>query len=82
MDEELTKILWVDIKGRTGTGDIIVGVCYRPPNQDDQEDEALYRQNGAALCSEVPVVLGDFNHPDICWRDNTTGHMQSRRFLE
>ena len=28
------------------------------------------------------VLLGDFNHPDICWRDNTAGLKQSRRFLE
>jgi len=27
MDEELTESLWVRIKGRTETGDIIVGVC-------------------------------------------------------
>ncbi|GAB0183107.1 hypothetical protein GRJ2_000776000 [Grus japonensis] len=26
--------------------------------------------------------MGDFNHPDICWRDNMAGHKQSRRFLE
>ncbi|GAB0203429.1 hypothetical protein GRJ2_002808500 [Grus japonensis] len=26
--------------------------------------------------------MGDLNHPDICWRDNTAGHKQSRRFLE
>jgi len=26
--------------------------------------------------------MGDFNHPDICWRDNTAGHNQSRRFLD
>ena len=26
--------------------------------------------------------MGDFNHPDICWGDNTSGHKQSRRFLE
>ncbi|GAB0183649.1 hypothetical protein GRJ2_000830200 [Grus japonensis] len=25
--------------------------------------------------------MGDFNHPNICWRDNTSGHKQSRRFL-
>ncbi|GAB0208910.1 hypothetical protein GRJ2_003356700 [Grus japonensis] len=48
MDEELTESLWVRIKGRTGAGDIIVGVCYRPPDQEDRVDEALYRQIGAA----------------------------------
>ncbi|GAB0207075.1 hypothetical protein GRJ2_003173100 [Grus japonensis] len=35
MDEEPTESLWVGIKGRAGTGDIIVGVCYRPPDQQD-----------------------------------------------
>jgi len=35
MDEEPTESLWVKIKGRTGTGNITVGVCYRPPDQDE-----------------------------------------------
>ena len=26
--------------------------------------------------------MGDFNHPEKCWRNNTTGHKQSRIFLE
>ena len=39
MDEELNKSLWVTIKGKAGTGDVIVGVCYRPPDQEDQADE-------------------------------------------
>ncbi|PKU44319.1 glycerol kinase [Limosa lapponica baueri] len=26
--------------------------------------------------------MGDFNHPNICWKDNTAGHMKSRKFLE
>ncbi|GAB0176939.1 mitochondrial enolase superfamily member 1 [Grus japonensis] len=82
MDEELTKSLWVRIKGSIGAGDIIAGVCYRPPDQGDQADEALYRQIGAASCSQALVLMGDFNHPDICWRDNAAEHKQSRKFLE
>ncbi|GAB0207232.1 hypothetical protein GRJ2_003188800 [Grus japonensis] len=82
MDEKLTKSLWVRIKGSTGAGDIIVGVCYRPPDQGDRADEALYRQIGAASRSQALVLMGDFNHPDICWRDNTAERKQSRRFLE
>ncbi|GAB0209274.1 mitochondrial enolase superfamily member 1 [Grus japonensis] len=82
MEEEPTKSLWVRIKGRAGTGDIIVGVCYRPPDQGDRADEALYRQIGAASRSQALVLMGDFNHPDICWRDNAAGHKQSRKFLE
>ena len=76
-DEELTKSFWVRMKGRAGTGDIIVGVCYRPPDQEDQADEVPYRQIGAASCSQALVLMGDFNHPDICWRDNMAGTSNS-----
>ena len=82
VDEELTESLWVRSKGRTGIGDIIVGVCYRLPKQEGQVDEALYRQTVAASSSKGLVLMGDFNHPDTCWGDNTAGHKQSRRFLE
>jgi len=82
MDEELTESLWVRIKGRAGTGDIIVRVCDRPPDQEDWVDEALCRQIGAASPSQALVLMGDFNHPNICWRDDTAGHKQFRRFLD
>jgi len=59
-----------------------VGVCYRTPDQEDQVDKALYRKIGAASCPQALVILGNFNHPNICWRDNTAGYKQSRRFLE
>jgi len=59
-----------------------VGVCYRAPDQDEQTDEALYRQIGETLLSKALVLMGNFSHPDMCWRDNIAGHKQSRRFLE
>jgi len=82
MDEEPTESLWAKIKGRAGMGDITVGFCYRPPDQDERVDEALYRQIGEASHSKALVLMGDFNHPDICWRDNTAGQRQARRLLE
>ncbi|GAB0189098.1 mitochondrial enolase superfamily member 1 [Grus japonensis] len=82
MEEEPTENLWVRIKGSAGAGDIIVGVCYRPPDQGDRADEALCRQIGAASRSQALVLMGDFNCPDICWRDNAAELKQSRKFLE
>ncbi|GAB0180661.1 mitochondrial enolase superfamily member 1 [Grus japonensis] len=82
MGEEPTESLWVRIKGSAGAGDIIPGVCYRPPDQGDRADEGLYRQIGVASCSQALVLMGDFSHPDICWRDNAAEHKQSRKFLE
>ncbi|KAK4806621.1 hypothetical protein QYF61_013876 [Mycteria americana] len=51
--------------------------CMKPPDQEDQVDQAVYRQIGAASHSEAPVFMGNFDHPDTCWRDNTAGHKQS-----
>ncbi|MCQ4078480.1 endonuclease/exonuclease/phosphatase family protein [Klebsiella pneumoniae] len=36
--------LWVKIRGRADKADILVGVCYRPPNQDEETDEVFYKQ--------------------------------------
>ena len=66
MDEEPTESLRVRIKGRAGTGDIIVGICYRTPDQMDEADKPLYRHTGAASHSQALVLMGDFNHPSIC----------------
>ena len=45
-------------------------------------DEALHKQIGGASHSPNMVLMGDFNHRDISWRDNTTGHQKSKRFLK
>ncbi|PKU31477.1 dtw domain-containing protein 2 [Limosa lapponica baueri] len=79
MDEELIENLWVRIKGRTSKDIIIALVCYRPLNQ---VNEALYRQIGEASHLQDLILMGDFNHPNTCWRDSKAGHKQSRRFLE
>lgn len=57
MGEEPTESLWVRIKRRAGIGDIRVGVCYRLPNQEEQVDEILCRQVGAALHSQALVLI-------------------------
>lgn len=35
IDEELTENLWIQVKGRTCLVEIIVGVCYKPCDQED-----------------------------------------------
>ncbi|XP_040976894.1 cytosolic carboxypeptidase 1 isoform X2 [Aquila chrysaetos chrysaetos] len=37
-------------------------------------DQAFYRQLEAASCLQALVLVGDFNHPNICWRNNTAWH--------
>jgi len=81
-DEKGVESLWVRIKGQAHTGDIMVGVYYRPPHQEEEVDEAFYKQLQAASQSQALVLMGDFNHPDISWEDHTARHTQSRRFLQ
>lgn len=41
MDEGPTETLRVRIKESTDKGDIVVGICCRPSDQEEQVDEAL-----------------------------------------
>ncbi|KAK4830743.1 hypothetical protein QYF61_013193 [Mycteria americana] len=80
--DDRVECLWVRIRGKANKADIVVGVCYRPPNQDEETDELFYKQLGEASRSLALVLVGDFNLPDVCWKYNTAKRKQSRRFLE
>ena len=80
--DDRVECLWVRIRGKANKADIVVGVCYRPRNQDDEADELFYKQLGEASRSPALVLVGDFNLPDVCWKYNTAERKQSRRFLE
>jgi len=82
LDEEGVESLWVRIKGRAHVGDSAVGVHYRPPDQEEEVDEAFYRQLEVVSQSQALGLMGDFNHSDICWKDHTVRHRQSRSFLK
>ncbi|XP_035169883.1 uncharacterized protein LOC118159406, partial [Oxyura jamaicensis] len=74
--------LWVKIKDLSSKVYLVVGVCYRPPDQGESVDEAFLLQLQELSCSQALILMEDFNHPDICWGSGTAGSRQSRRFLE
>ncbi|GAB0204011.1 hypothetical protein GRJ2_002866700 [Grus japonensis] len=80
--DDRVECLWVRIRGKASKADILLGVCYKPPNQDEETDEIFYKQLGEVSQSLALVLMGDFNLPDICWKYNTAERKQSRRFLE
>ncbi|KAK4830418.1 hypothetical protein QYF61_011042 [Mycteria americana] len=79
---EQAESLWVRIRDRGNKGNLVVGVYYRPPNQGEPIDEAFFLQLQEASRSQPLVLLGDFNHPNICWKSSTESCRQSRRLLE
>ncbi|GAB0183530.1 hypothetical protein GRJ2_000818300 [Grus japonensis] len=76
------ECLWVRIRGKANKADIMVGVCYRPPNQDEEADKIFYKQLGEFSPLLALAVMGNFNLPDVCWKYNTAERKQSRRFLD
>ncbi|KAK4828724.1 hypothetical protein QYF61_000715 [Mycteria americana] len=76
------KCLWVKIRGFISKRDLTVGICYRPLNQDDKANEAIFGSLKQASGQQNLVLMGDFNYPHICWKNNTAAHVSSIKFLE
>jgi len=41
--DDKVECLWVKMRGKANKADILLGVCYRPPNQDEEADEVFYQ---------------------------------------
>ena len=70
------------IKGQANMSDPNMGVYYRPPDQEEKNDEAFYIQLEVASRSQTLLLMGDFNHSDIFWKSNAAKKTQSSRFLQ
>jgi len=79
---EEAESFWVRIRDPGDTGNLVVGVYYRPPNQEEPTDEAFLLQLQDAPRSQAFIPLGDFKPPNICWKSSTASCRQSRRLLE
>ena len=42
--DDRVESVWVRIKVKANKTDTVMGVCYRPPNQEEEVDKTLYRQ--------------------------------------
>ena len=74
--------MWVKFKDQSSKGYLVVGVCYRPPDQEEAVDKVFLLQLQEVSCLRALVLMGDFNHPDIWWDSGMAGGRQSRRVLE
>ncbi|KAF4796460.1 hypothetical protein TURU_083974 [Turdus rufiventris] len=54
----------------------------RLPEQEEEVDEAFYKQLEVASQFQALVLVGDLNYPNVFCRNNTEKDKQSRRFLE
>jgi len=61
--DDRIESLWVRVKAKATKTDIIVGVCYRPPIQDEGVDKTLYRQLGEVSRCPPPCSCGRLQLP-------------------
>ncbi|KAJ7415207.1 hypothetical protein BTVI_38929 [Pitangus sulphuratus] len=59
----------------------MVGVYCMSPDQGEPVYETFLLQLQEAFCSQA-ILMGDFNHLDVCWESNTAGCKKSRKLLE
>jgi len=68
--DDKVECLWVKMREKANKADVLLGVFYRPPNQDEEADEAFCKRLAKVSQSLALVLVGDFNLPDICWKYN------------
>ena len=68
--DDKVESLWVKMRGKANKADVLLGVCYRPPSQDEEADEVFCKRLAEVSQSLAVVLMGDFNLPDICWKYN------------
>jgi len=61
-------------RDESSKGQLIVGIYYRPSDQEEPADEAFLLHVQELLCSQALIFMGDFNHPDIYWENSTASY--------
>jgi len=46
------------MRGKANKADLLLGVCYRPPNQDEEADEAFCKRLAEVSQSLALVLVG------------------------
>lgn len=55
-----TEHLWVRTRRKVNDADVKVGVCYRPPNQDEEAGKIFHKHLGEVSRSLTLVLTGHF----------------------
>jgi len=74
--------LWVRIRDQGKEGNLVVCICYRLSSQGERIHEVFLLLLQKSLCSQPLILLGEFNHLNICWKSSTARCTQSRKLLE
>lgn len=63
--DDTVENLWTRIKRKANKGDVVVGLFYRLPSQDDHTDELFYKELRDISRSATLVLMDDFSFPNV-----------------
>lgn len=63
-------------------GRLLVGLCYRPPGQDDDTHELFFKELRETSRSAALLLMGDFNLLDVNYECHKAGDKQAHEILE
>ncbi|KAJ7427849.1 mitochondrial fission process protein 1 [Willisornis vidua] len=66
VSDNRVESLWVIIRAKAKKADVLVGICYRPPNQKEEGDDLFYKQLMDVSKLPALVLLDDFSLLDVC----------------
>lgn len=80
---DMVESLSVGIRGKANIADLLVGVYYRSPSQDDGTDVLVCKELTPILSPLVALALmGNFSFPDVNWDCHTADLKRSRKYME
>jgi len=80
-EETLGDLRFFSLEKRRLWADFLVTFQYLKGGLQESCRETFYKLKVASQ-SRALILMRDFNHPDICWKDHTARHTHSRRFLQ
>lgn len=74
------QLLWVKLPG--WKSEVILGPCYRPPDQKPEGDLEMRKETRQMLRRDRVVIMGDFTYPHIDWVNSCSGHERETGSLD
>ncbi len=78
-DAETYDSVYVEITANDK--ELTLAAVYRPPKQQAADDIALYEKLHSLTQSKEAIIIGNFNWPNIDWRQ-LTGDQEGNRLIE
>ena len=82
---EFEECVWVQYKSKNNDQTVLIGCIYKSPNTTVENESRLIEmlKNDKIQSFDCVCILGDFNYPDINWKEtNSNAGEKNRNFID